>query len=39
MAKAEAHKWALKTRFRSRAFGWKSGPAIVAKALGKERQR
>jgi hypothetical protein len=39
MAKAEAHKWEFKARFRSRAFGRKSGPAIVAKALGKELQR
>jgi len=29
MAKAEAHKWEFKARFRSRAFGWKSQPAIT----------
>lgn len=26
---AEAHKWEFKARFRSRAFGWKSQPAIT----------
>jgi len=39
MAKAEAHKWEFKARFRSRAFAWISQPAVVAKALGKEFQR
>jgi hypothetical protein len=28
MAKAEAHKWEFKARFRRHAFGWKSQPAI-----------
>jgi hypothetical protein len=28
MAKPEAHKWEFKIRFRRRAFGWKSQPAI-----------
>ena len=28
MAKAEAHKWEFKARFRRNAFGWKSQPAI-----------
>ena len=28
MAKAEAHKWQFKARFRRHAFGWKSQPAI-----------
>ncbi|MEN0064117.1 MAG: hypothetical protein AAGA48_18340 [Myxococcota bacterium] len=28
MAKASAHKWQFRTRFRRRAFGWKSQPAI-----------
>jgi hypothetical protein len=28
VAKASAHKWEFRTRFRSRAFGWKSQPAI-----------
>jgi hypothetical protein len=28
MAKAEAHKWEFKVRFRRHAFGWKSQPAI-----------
>ena len=28
MAKAERHKWVFRARFRSRAFGWKSQPAI-----------
>ena len=25
----EAHRWEFKARFRSRAFGWKSQPAIT----------
>jgi hypothetical protein len=29
MAKAEAHKWEFKTRFRRGAFGWRSQPAIT----------
>jgi hypothetical protein len=29
MAKAEAHKWDFKSRFRRHAFGWKSQPAII----------
>ncbi len=29
MAKAEAHKWEFKARFRRHAFGWKSQPAIT----------
>lgn len=29
LAKPAAHKWAFKARFRSRAFGWKSQPAIT----------
>ena len=29
MAKAEAHKWQFKARFRRHAFGWKSQPAIT----------
>ena len=29
MAKAEAHKWEFKPRFRRNAFGWKSQPAIT----------
>ena len=29
MAKAEAHKWEWKARFRRNAFGWKSQPAIT----------
>jgi hypothetical protein len=28
MAKAAVHKWEFRTRFRRRAFGWKSQPAI-----------
>jgi len=28
MAKASAHKWEFRVRFRRRAFGWKSQPAI-----------
>jgi len=28
MAKADAHKWEFKARFRRHAFGWKSQPAI-----------
>jgi hypothetical protein len=28
MAKASAHKWEFRARFRRRAFGWKSQPAI-----------
>jgi hypothetical protein len=26
---AETHKWEFKARFRRRAFGWKSQPAIT----------
>ena len=29
MAKAEAHPWAFKARFRRHAFGWRSQPAIA----------
>lgn len=29
MADAEAHKWEFKARFRVRAFGWRSRPAIL----------
>jgi hypothetical protein len=29
MAKAEAHKWEFKARFRRHAFGWRSQPAIL----------
>jgi len=29
MAKAEAHRWEFKARFRRHAFGWKSQPAIT----------
>ncbi|MEQ9325285.1 MAG: hypothetical protein RIF41_39325 [Polyangiaceae bacterium] len=29
MAKAPAHKWTFRARFRRRAFGWKSQPAIT----------
>lgn len=29
MAKAEAHKWEFKARFRRHAFGWRSPPAIL----------
>jgi hypothetical protein len=29
MAKAEAHKWEFKARFRRGAFGWRSQPAIT----------
>ena len=29
MAKAEAHTWEFKARFRRHAFGWKSQPAIT----------
>ena len=29
MAKAPAHKWTFRARFRRRAFGWKSRPAIT----------
>lgn len=29
MAKAEAHKWEFKARFRRHAFGWRSQPAIT----------
>jgi hypothetical protein len=29
MAKPELHKWEFKARFRRRAFGWKSQPAIT----------
>ena len=28
MAKAERHKWEFRARFRRRAFGWRSQPAI-----------
>ena len=28
MAKAKAHKWEFRARFRRHAFGWKSQPAI-----------
>jgi len=29
MAKAEAHKWEFKARFRRHSYGWKSQPAIT----------
>lgn len=29
MAKPEGHRWAFKARFRQRAFGWRSQPAIL----------
>jgi hypothetical protein len=29
MAKAEGHAWEFKARFRSRAFGWRSQPAVT----------
>jgi hypothetical protein len=29
MAKADAHKWEFKARFRRHAFGWKSQPAVT----------
>jgi hypothetical protein len=28
MPKAKAHKWTFRARFRRRAFGWRSQPAI-----------
>ena len=28
MTRADGHKWEFKARFRRRAFGWKSQPAI-----------
>ena len=37
MAKAEAHKWEFKPRFRRNAFGWKSQPAIIGATRSAER--
>lgn len=40
MAKASAHKWEFKARFRRHAFGWKSQPAIqrVKRAVSEIRK-
>ncbi len=40
MAKAKAHKWEFRARFRRHSFGWRSGPAIkrVAEAVSEIRR-